>query len=61
LGSFSLAVGMFTPVDTLTLFADYDFNWSPDSRTLAVSKPTFADPSNEGEVNRTGIPGGSIC
>lgn len=55
LGFFSLATRAFQPVDTLTLFADYDFAWSPDSRTIAVSKPTFTDPNNEGEVTRSDL------
>ena len=52
LGFFSLSTQAFTPVDTLTLFADYDFSWSPDARTLAVSKPTFTDREHEDEVTQ---------
>ena len=55
LGFFSLSDGTFAPVDTLTLFAEYDFSWSPDSRALAVSKPTFTDENHEGEVTQADL------
>jgi Tol biopolymer transport system component len=55
LGFFSLAAGSFQPVDTLTLFASYDVAWSPDSRTLAVSKPTYTDRDNEDEVTQSDV------
>jgi hypothetical protein len=55
LGFFSLATRSFQAMDTLTLFADYDFAWSPDSRTLAVSKPTYTDRDNEDEVTQADL------
>jgi hypothetical protein len=55
LGFFSLANRSFQPVDTLTLFASYDVAWSPDSRTLAVSKPTYTDRANEDEVTQSDL------
>lgn len=55
LGFFALSTGTFTPLDTLALFAEHDFRGSPDSRTLAVSKPTFTDPSSEGEVTQSDL------
>lgn len=55
LGFYSLAAGSFQPVDTLTLFASYDVAWSPDSHTLAVSKPTYTDRDNEDEVTQSDL------
>ena len=55
LGYFSLAAKSFQPVDTLKLSASYDVAWSPDSRTLAVSKPTYTDRDNEDEVTQSDL------
>jgi Tol biopolymer transport system component len=55
LGFFSLAASSFQPVDTLTLFADYDAAWSPNSHMLAVSKPTYTDRDNEDEVTQSDL------
>lgn len=33
--------------DTLGVLADYEFDWSPDSRTLAVARPTAIDADEE--------------
>ena len=55
LGIYSLATGAFTPLDTLALLAEYQFSWSPDARTLAVSKPTWTDREHEDEVTQADI------
>jgi tricorn protease-like protein len=34
-------------IDSLSVFSDYEFEWSPDSRYLAVARPTEIDPSSE--------------
>jgi hypothetical protein len=55
LGFFSLSTQTFTPADTLTLFADYAFSWSPDAHAIAVSKPTFTDREHEDEVTQADL------
>lgn len=34
-------------IDSLSVFADYEFGWSPDSRNLAVIRPTTVDRESE--------------
>ncbi len=34
-------------LDTLAVFSDYEFGWSPDSRTLAAVRPTDVSPDEE--------------
>ena len=36
----SVPGGKVTVLDTLEVFADYDFSWSPDGRWIAFSRPT---------------------
>jgi len=49
LGFFSLEARTFTPADTLSVGERFEFSWSPDSRTIAVSKPTSMQPGHHGE------------
>ena len=34
-------------IDSLDVFADYEFGWSPNSRNLAVVRPEKIDPHTE--------------
>lgn len=43
----SIPSGQVRVVDTLSIHADYDFSWSPDSRLLVVSKPTSVNQYEE--------------
>jgi hypothetical protein len=39
--------GRFVWIDTLSVFGDYEFSWSPDSHLLAVVRPTAIDSETE--------------
>ena len=41
----------FAPLDSAVVFGDYEYAWAPDSRTLAVVKPSRMDVSYTDEVS----------
>jgi Tol biopolymer transport system component len=61
----NLPSGTVHVVDSLRVFAEYEFSWSPKSRTLAVIRPEAVDHNTEStsaaDVWLLSVPGGTKC